>query len=205
MAILGVGIGFTMQIMVLATQNEAPSADLGVATSTVTFFRSVGGSLGVALFGALFSSRLTDLLGDAAPTGLTPEEIAHLPAGEAAGMATAFADAITGVFRIAVPFLLVGWAITWLLKEVPLRTASGRQAAAADRAGAPVDAVAVDAALAAAGPGTVDAGPGLASRGHGNGHVGRDRDDEGVTVGYNGRQEATAPGGAATPETTGGR
>ena len=50
-SLLGAGIGMVMQIMVLATQNEAPVADLGVATSTVTFFRAVGGSVGVALFG----------------------------------------------------------------------------------------------------------------------------------------------------------
>lgn len=125
MALLGAGIGFTMQVMVLATQNEAPAADLGVATSTVTFFRSVGGSLGVALFGALFSSRLGELLGGATPEGMTPADIARLPAAEQAHVAGAFADAITHVFLVAVPVLVVGWALTWLLREVPLRTSSG--------------------------------------------------------------------------------
>ena len=67
MVVLGAGIGMVMQVLVLATQNEAPVADLGVATSTVTFFRAVGGSVGVALFGALFNSRLTDLLAGGAP------------------------------------------------------------------------------------------------------------------------------------------
>jgi hypothetical protein len=125
MVLLGAGIGLTMQTMVLATQNEAPAEDLGVATSTITFFRAVGGSVGVALFGALFSSRLGELLGGSAPTGLTPEEIAHLPAAEQARMAGAFADAITSVFLYAVPVLLVGFLLTHLLRENPLRTVSG--------------------------------------------------------------------------------
>ena len=182
MAILGVGIGFTMQIIVLATQNEAPLADLGVATSTVTFFRAVGGSLGVALFGALFSSRLTDLLGGTAPTGLTPEEIAHLPAEARTGMAFAFGDAITGVFRMAVPLLLAGFVISWFLREVPLRNHTARDepaeapifradgngngalrigAPANGRAGTPDDTFVADAALAAAGPASVGSGPRL--------------------------------------------
>jgi EmrB/QacA subfamily drug resistance transporter len=127
MAILGAGIGMVMQILVLATQNEAPVADLGVATSTVTFFRAVGGSVGVALFGALFNSRLTDLLGARAPAGVTPAEIAHLPAEQQTQLAGAFADAITHVFLFATPLLLVGFAVTWLLREKPLRTASATQ------------------------------------------------------------------------------
>ena len=90
-----------MQILVLATQNEAPPADLGVATSTVTFFRTVGGSVGVALFGALFNHRIGELLGAAAP-GMTPEQIAALRPDQQAATAAAFADAITTVFRYAV-------------------------------------------------------------------------------------------------------
>ena len=182
MALLGAGVGFTMQIMVLAVQNEAPAEDLGVATSTVTFFRSVGGSLGVALFGALFSGRLTDLLGSGAVESMTPSQISQLAPGERAQMAGAYADAITGVFLVAVPVLLLGFALTWFLREVPLRTSTSR---AGDDAGpAPLDAAATDelapqgpapvdvtgtvveAALAAAGPGTIDAGPGLASPAH---------------------------------------
>jgi EmrB/QacA subfamily drug resistance transporter len=135
MVMLGAGLGFTMQILVLATQNEAPVEDLGVATSTVTFFRSVGGSLGVALFGALFSSRLADLLGGATPEGMTPAQIAQLPPSERAALASAFSDAITNVFLVAVPVILVGFALTWLLREAPLRTSSGQ----AQRDGRPED------------------------------------------------------------------
>ena len=65
MLVLGVGIGLVMQVIVLVVQNDAPPRDIGVATSTATFFRSMGGSLGVALFGAIFASRLTSELDDA--------------------------------------------------------------------------------------------------------------------------------------------
>ncbi|HEY2997303.1 MAG TPA: MDR family MFS transporter [Acidimicrobiales bacterium] len=125
MALLGAGVGMVMQILVLATQNEAPVEDLGVATSTVTFFRAVGGSVGVALFGALFAHRLTDLLGGTPAAGLTPAEIAHLPTAQQAQLAGAFSDAITMVFLYAVPLLVAGFVVSWLLRERPLRTASG--------------------------------------------------------------------------------
>ena len=62
MLVVGIGIGLVMQVLVLVVQNDAPPRDIGVATSTATFFRSMGGSLGVALFGAIFASRLTDEL-----------------------------------------------------------------------------------------------------------------------------------------------
>ena len=58
MLVVGVGIGLVMQVLVLVVQNDAPPRDIGVATSTATFFRSMGGSFGVALFGAIFASRL---------------------------------------------------------------------------------------------------------------------------------------------------
>ena len=79
MAVLGAGIGMVVQILVIAVQNEAPAKDLGVATSTVTFFRAVGGSVGVALFGALFAHRVGEILGSSLPTGMTPTQIAALP------------------------------------------------------------------------------------------------------------------------------
>ena len=125
MVVLGVGLGLVMQIMVLASQNEAPVEDLGVATSTVNFFRSVGGSVGVAVFGSLVSSRLAELLGSSEALGITPSELHKLPAAERAQTAAAFADAIGGVFLLAVPVLVAGFALTWLLREKVLRTSSG--------------------------------------------------------------------------------
>jgi MFS family permease len=135
MFVLGAGIGMVMQIMVLATQNEAPITDLGVATSTVTFFRTIGGSVGVSIFGALFASRLTQLLGGAVPEGMTPETISRLPLEQQAQTASAFADAITTVFLWAVPLVLAGWTLTWLIKERTLRTSSGDFAREAQIAG----------------------------------------------------------------------
>ena len=132
MFVFGAGIGMVMQIMVLATQNEAPLADLGVATSSITFFRTIGGSVGVSVFGALFTSRLTHLLGSAVPESMTPATINQLPPEQKAQTAGAFADSITSVFLWAVPLVLGGWMLTWLLREKPLRTSSGhvaRQAA----------------------------------------------------------------------------
>jgi EmrB/QacA subfamily drug resistance transporter len=143
MALLGAGIGMVMQILVLAVQNEAPAEDLGVATSTVTFFRAVGGSVGVALFGALFAHRIGDLLGSAAPTGMTPTQIAGLPPESQAATAAAFADAITMVFLYSVPLVVAGFLVTWLLREKPLRTQSG-EARRADLVVVPDPEVVVD-------------------------------------------------------------
>jgi MFS family permease len=125
MVVFGVGLGLVMQILVLASQNEAEMEDLGVATSTVNFFRSVGGSVGVAVFGSLVSSRLADLFGNAKALGITPEQLRELPAAERAATASAFADAIGGVFLLAVPVLAVGFVLSWLLRENALRTTSG--------------------------------------------------------------------------------
>jgi MFS family permease len=125
MALLGAGIGMVMQILVMAVQNEAPVKDLGVATSTVTFFRAVGGSVGVALFGALFAHRVGEILGSSLPTGMTPTQIAALPPEAQAATAAAFADAITMVFLYSVPLVLLGFVVTWLLRDIPLRTQSG--------------------------------------------------------------------------------
>ena len=138
MAVLGAGIGMVMQILVMAVQNEAPVKDLGVATSTVTFFRAVGGSVGVALFGALFAHRVGEILGGSVPTGMTPTQIAALPPEAQAATAAAFADAITMVFLYSVPLVLLGFVVTWLLRDIPLRTQSGE--VLLDGAAAPVDA-----------------------------------------------------------------
>ncbi len=106
-----------------------------------TFFRAVGGSVGVALFGALFTHHLTGMLGGAAPAGLTPADIGGLPADQQALLAGAFAESITLVFLYAVPVLVAGFLLSWLLRETPLRTVSAEasRAAAVD---APADALA---------------------------------------------------------------
>ncbi len=132
MFVLGVGIGAVMQVLVIAVQNVVPYADLGVATSGVTFFRSIGGSFGTAAFGAIFASQLTGNLarylagtpipaGFNASAGASPATLAKLPPEVHAGYVHAFAASLHTVFLIAVPITAVAFALTWLLKEVPLR------------------------------------------------------------------------------------
>jgi MFS family permease len=136
MAVLGIGLGLSMQVLVLATQNSVRVADLGVATSTVNFFRSVGGSVGVALFGALFNSRLvTELAGSGvpAPDPITPTAIAALPTAEKATFVAGFSDALTGVFLIGVPVIGIGFLLSFLLREIPLRSTSGNARALAEQ------------------------------------------------------------------------
>ena len=135
MVMLGAGIGLSMQTLILATQNSVPLADLGAATSSVNFFRSMGGSIGVAVFGALFNnflseriSGLTVAVGEA--SGFSPESVRNLPPAALGQVVTAFADSLTRVFLIATPLVAVGFALTWLLREIPLRS-SGHTAAGA--------------------------------------------------------------------------
>jgi EmrB/QacA subfamily drug resistance transporter len=147
MVVLGVGIGLVMQVMVLVTQNSVGRSDLGVATATVSFLRSVGGSVGVAVFGALFTSGLTRNLAENLPPAVTEklagagggslQAVAALTAGEQVAYKAAFADALTTVFAYAVPLVAVAFALTWLLREVPLAgrhhdaTDTGRELTAA--------------------------------------------------------------------------
>jgi EmrB/QacA subfamily drug resistance transporter len=129
MVVLGAGIGLVMQVMVLATQNSVNRADLGVATATVSFFRSVGGSVGVALFGAIFNSHLASNLSAAGSStvtgssGVSLQAIRALPAAAQVVFKTAFSDALSSVFLMAVPVVLLAFVLTWFLREVPLRKA----------------------------------------------------------------------------------
>jgi EmrB/QacA subfamily drug resistance transporter len=122
MALFGAGIGMVVQTLVLATQNAVPAGDLGVGTSAISFFRSVGGSIGVALLGALFNSRMSDAGLDVSD-GISPEAIAALPPGPHAQYVDGFADALAGLFHLALPALVAAFALTWLLREIPLRSA----------------------------------------------------------------------------------
>jgi EmrB/QacA subfamily drug resistance transporter len=133
MVVLGAGIGLVMSVMVLVTQNSVDRSDLGVATATVSFFRSVGGSVGVAVFGALFTSGLTHNLSRDLPAAVAAklgstgggslQAVQSLPTAQQLGYKTAFADALTTVFTYAVPIMAFAFLLTWLLKEVPLRQA----------------------------------------------------------------------------------
>jgi EmrB/QacA subfamily drug resistance transporter len=131
MAIVGVGIGLVMQVLVLVVQNDAKPREIGVATATATFFRSVGGSFGVALFGAIFATQLTNAL-ETLPPGsaqllaggvhLSPEQAKQLPPEVHAQFLDAFSNALHGVFLWGLLLAVIPFGLSWLLKEVPLRT-----------------------------------------------------------------------------------
>lgn len=129
MVVLGVGLGLTMQILVLAVQNAVAMSDLGVATSTVNFCRSIGGSIGVAVFGAVFSSRLAVGLAHRLPPGaevprgrgLSVDALAAMPPAARIGAVNAFADALGTVFLCGLPLVMVGFVVVTRLRELPLR------------------------------------------------------------------------------------
>lgn len=131
MFVLGFGLGMVMQVLVLAVQNAVDYRHLGVATSGSTLFRQVGGSIGVSLFGAIFANRLASEFGRAlpsgapAPTSQNPAQIAHLQPRLHAVYVHAFAAALRPVFLVAAGIGLLAFALTWLLREVPLRRAAG--------------------------------------------------------------------------------
>jgi MFS family permease len=130
MSVVGVGIGLVMQVLVLVVQNDVAPRDIGVATSTATFFRSVGGSFGVAIFGAIFATRLADQLA-LLPRSITaklgsgvhlqPEQAKHLPPAVHDAFLQAFAHSLHGVFLWGMAIAIIPAGLAWLLKEVPLR------------------------------------------------------------------------------------
>ncbi|MGW2281574.1 DHA2 family efflux MFS transporter permease subunit [Streptomyces sp. NPDC001770] len=131
--VFGAGLGLVMQVLVLVVQNAVPYEDLGVATSGATFFRSIGASFGVAIFGTIFTSLLNDRLADALsdqplPPGVDagrlaadPRSIGQLPAGLRPSVLDAFATSITDVFLYAAPVVLIAFVVAWFLKEDKLR------------------------------------------------------------------------------------
>jgi EmrB/QacA subfamily drug resistance transporter len=126
--ILGLGLGMTMQVLVLAAQNAVDRRMIGVATSGSTLFRQIGGSIGVALFGAIFASRLHVELAQRLPAGahlpktLAPATVRHLPPGIHTAVVDAYAVALHPVFLAAAGVAVVAFALTWLVRETPLRS-----------------------------------------------------------------------------------
>ena len=132
MVVLGLGIGCVMQVLVVAVQNAVRRSQLGTATSSSTFFRSIGGSFGVAAFGAIFTNRLAANLPKYLPpsalravhgsnVSASPAQLDALPPAVHHGYVLAFSDSLHVVFLIGAPVALLAFALTWLLKEVPLR------------------------------------------------------------------------------------
>jgi EmrB/QacA subfamily drug resistance transporter len=136
MVVLGLGLGMVMQVLVLAVQNSVDYQYLGVATSGSTLFRQIGGSIGVSVFGAIFSSNLAGELASRiprtvhVPAAANPAIVQHLPAAVRAPYIDAFSAALQPVFRLAAAVSVVGFLLSWLLRELPLR-----QSAAAEGVG----------------------------------------------------------------------
>ncbi|MFF9566269.1 MFS transporter [Streptomyces sp. NPDC014685] len=131
--VFGAGLGLVMQVLVLVAQNAVTYQDLGVATSGATFFRSIGASFGVAVFGTVFTNRLTDeltaaLVGRSLPPGADaeglaadPRAIGQLPPALRPEVLHAYSTSITDVFLYAAPVVLIAFVFAWFLKEDKLR------------------------------------------------------------------------------------
>ena len=126
MFVMGLGLGLVMQVLVLAVQNAVDYAELGVATSGATLFRSMGGSLGTAVLGAIFSNRLADELAGtpAANVGggaVDPSAMQSLPAAVRDPYIGAFTDSLSTVFLVATAIILLAFLLAWFIEERPLR------------------------------------------------------------------------------------
>jgi EmrB/QacA subfamily drug resistance transporter len=128
MAVLGLGLGFVMQVLVLAVQNAVSYEQLGVATSGATLFRSIGGSVGVPIFGAIFDNQLVSHLRRNFPHGIpggtprpTPAVVDKLPVAVHGPYVASYAEALHPVFLVAAGIGVLAFALSWFLREVPLR------------------------------------------------------------------------------------
>ncbi|MYS78270.1 DHA2 family efflux MFS transporter permease subunit, partial [Streptomyces sp. SID5926] len=164
MALMGLGVGMMMQNLVLCTQNQVEPSDLGSASSTVTFFRSLGGAVGVSVLGSVMSTRIshyaTDSIGQLKPedqmaagkalgSGQIPD-MDLLPAPIRTWLESAYGHGIADIFLYVAPIALLGFLVTLFIKEVPLRTkgalaqaAESSAEAAPPVAGTPAEAVRV--------------------------------------------------------------
>ncbi|MFE7625755.1 MDR family MFS transporter [Streptomyces sp. NPDC057509] len=135
MVVLGIGIGLSMQVLTIAVQNTVDYADLGTATSGVTFFRTLGSSFGTAVFGTIYANALGPHLKDGiaaaaraggdpavlAKASQSPEGLHSLPDTQSAPLAQAYADTLHTVFLWTVPVALLGFVVALFLKQVKLR------------------------------------------------------------------------------------
>jgi hypothetical protein len=138
MLVLGLGLGMVMQVLVLAVQNAVDYRMMGVATSGGVLFRQVGGSVGIALFGAIFINHLhANLRGlRGVPRSASPVLVRHLPPAVHATYVGAFSAALHPIFVVATGVSAFAFVLTWFLREVPLRQATHVDAPAGDAAAA---------------------------------------------------------------------
>jgi MFS family permease len=132
LGVMGLGLGLCMQIFVLVVQNTFPNSEVGVATATNNYFRQIGASLGSAVVGSLFTTRLIDLLTQRMPVGagsgatgatnnLTPEVVKGLPGPVRDIVVGAYNDALTPIFLYILPLVLLATVLVCFIKEVPLK------------------------------------------------------------------------------------
>ncbi|MEH0825409.1 MULTISPECIES: MDR family MFS transporter [unclassified Micromonospora] len=143
MAVLGIGVGMLMQNLVLAAQNDVPAQELGAATSVLTFFRSMGGAIGVSALGAILANRVTSLtaekLGPAAVAGGGSAEVpdlSTLPEPLLRIVQDVYGTATADLFLIGAPIALLALIVVLFIKEKPLHTLSGDERRAQEEAAA---------------------------------------------------------------------
>jgi EmrB/QacA subfamily drug resistance transporter len=136
LGIMGMGLGASMQILVLIVQNSFPNSEVGTATASNNYFRQIGSSLGGAVVGSLFTTRLADGLAaripDAGSLGsgmnsLTPDSVMHLPTAIHLQVMYAYNDALAPLFLYMVPLALASFILLLFVREVPLATTIERQ------------------------------------------------------------------------------
>ncbi len=137
MLVLGLGLGMVMQVLVLATQNAVSYDQLGVATSGATLFRSIGGSLGTAVLGAVFTGKLTSELPAGGTSSVNPAQVAKLPKPAHDAFVAAFTDSIQLVFTVGAAVVVVAFVLSWFIQERPLRQTV--ESSVGEAFGAPVD------------------------------------------------------------------
>lgn len=136
--IFGAGLGLIMQVVVLVAQNSVNPSMVGTATSTNNYFREVGAALGVAVFGTIFTNRLTENLrgvftdagasatdADAATSSIDPQTLNALPDAVRDGIVVAYADALAPVFWYLLPFIGLAFLLSLFLKQIPLSDVAG--------------------------------------------------------------------------------
>ncbi|UZK53439.1 MFS transporter [Streptomyces drozdowiczii] len=160
-AVLGLGIGMIMPVLVLAVQNSVRPADLGTATSANNYFRQIGGSVGAAVFGTLFAGRLADALAVRLPSGadlpdpesISPQLVHTMEPALRDAYVQAYADAMPRIFLYLVPVLVLGLFFAFFLKEKPLVSHSPETTAGPEAATeyTPIPSARTDAAVPSAG------------------------------------------------------
>jgi MFS family permease len=138
LAIMGVGLGMAMQILILIVQNTFPNSEVGTATASNNYFRQIGASIGSAVVGSIFVANLKDLVSTRLPSAggsssagslnsFTPEKVQALPAAIKHIIVGAYNDALTPVFLYMVPLMLVATVLLIFVKEKPLATTIERE------------------------------------------------------------------------------